>query len=99
MQDGLGCCLSRALFDLEFFGILFSTLLPTRKALKLLSAKSLCWLLSPVAMLILVNSLCEVCVSLGFSYFLAADLLRQYTGLKAKVMAAFPERVEITENM
>lgn len=50
-------------------------------------------------MLILVNSLCEVCVSLGFSYFLAADLLRQYTGLKAKVMAAFPERVEITENM
>lgn len=42
-------------------------------------------------MLILVNSLCEVCVSLGFSYFLATDLLRQYTGLKAKVMAAFPE--------
>lgn len=92
MQDGLGCCLSHALFDLEFFGILFSTLLPTRKALKLLSAKSLCRLLSPVAMLILVNSLCEVCVSLGFPYFLAADLLKQYTGLKAKVMAAFPER-------
>lgn len=74
-------------------------MLPTRKALKLVSAKSLCWLLSLVAMLILVNSLCEVCVSLGFSYFLTTDLLRQYTGLKAKVMAAFPERVEIKENM
>lgn len=74
-------------------------MLPTRKALKLLSAKSLCWLLSLVGMLILVNNLCEVCVSLGFSYFLATDLLRQYTGLKAKVMAAFPERAEIKENM
>lgn len=50
-------------------------------------------------MLILVNSLCEVCVSLGFSDFLATVLLRQYTGLKAKIMAAFPERVEVKENM
>ncbi|RLV99889.1 hypothetical protein DV515_00009468 [Chloebia gouldiae] len=101
MQDGLGCCLSRALFDLEVLGFCFPPLqcmLPTRTALKL-SAKSLCWLLSPVAMLILVNSLCEVCVSLGFSYFLATILMRQYTGLKAKVMAAFPERVEVKENM
>lgn len=31
----------------------------------------------------------------GLFLFLATDLLRQYTGLKAKVMAAFPERVEI----
>lgn len=102
MQDGLGCCLSRALFDLEFLEFCFPPLrcmLPTKKALKLLSAKSLCWLLSPVAMLILVNSLCEVCVSLGFSYFLATDLLRQNAGLKAKVMAAFPERVEMKENI
>lgn len=89
-------------FDLESLEFCFPPLqcmLPTRKALKLLSAKSLCWLLSLVAMLILVNNLCEVCVSLGFSYFLATDLLRQYTGLKAKVMAAFPERAEIKENM
>lgn len=101
MQDGLGCCLSHVLLDLEFLGFFppLQCMLPTRKALELLSAKSLCWLLSPVAMLILVTSLCEVCVSLGFSYFLATDLLRQYTGLKAKVMAAFPERVEIKENM
>lgn len=102
MQDGLWCCLSRDLFGLEFLGFCFPPLqcmLPTRKALKLLSAKSLCCLLSPVAMLILVNNLCQVCVSLGFSYSLAAHLLRQYTGLKAKLMAAFPERVEIQENM
>lgn len=64
MQDGLECCLSRALFDLEFLGFFppLQCMLPTRKALELLSAKSLCWLLSPVAVLILVNSLCEVCL-------------------------------------
>lgn len=90
---GLGvACLLRSLTwnSWDFFSPL-QCMLPRRKALELLSAKSFCWLLSPGAMLILVNSLCEVCVSLGFSYFLATDSLRQYTGLKAKVMAAFPE--------
>lgn len=60
MQDGLWCCLSLDLFDLEFFGFCFPPLqcmLPRKKALKLLSAKSLCWLQSPVAMLILVSML------------------------------------------
>lgn len=34
MQDGLGCCLSHALFDLEFFGILFFHLVANKEGTK-----------------------------------------------------------------
>lgn len=94
MQDGLGCFLSRALFDLGILGILFSTIamyVANKEGTKTSISKKFALASKSCCNVDIVNSLCEVCVSLGFSYFLATDLLRQYTGLKAKVMAAFPE--------
>lgn len=85
MQDGLQCCLSLDLFDLEFLELYFSSVVRcvankdgTRTAISkkvVLAAKSSCGVaLMPV----------EGCAPLGFPCFLATGLWKQYTGLKKK---------------